>query len=523
MLNRKLDLHDVESFDIFHNKDIVLIDSLKIPELVRFFRADKFDSKFILTNDDFWVFNYSGGRNHLNFSKLNKYEKKLAKYFLVSYIQINTPSSLDEKLSAFNYLLRKLKEERLKISYINLKKILIQLANNQQGKYYYYLKFLTKILFLEGLTSFNQDLEYELEFITRPSSFNSNLYYQEYVDPIDYPLVSMIQKGFNELHYTLLHNDKSISSQTLLYSSILGLVYTTGLRPVQLSKLSVEDIQRDTRRETDQFSRYSVLIPYAKQARFVHARIAVKLPEEIAEIIFKYIDRFQLIPGGRLFDLGDKADQFCSQVINTQLYEFSPLSYKEAVLKGEMIQQKYSYSDFRHHVGYSLAMAGSTAEEIAYILGHSSTVTARHYIFSTPQLAQIRAQALGSNALYKQMIAMLLTGRLVNKKDWKDKKVIGNIGNKIHFDIGGCAYKDKCLLQPVRNCYGCMYFHPFIDADHSQVLESIQEEINDVIKLSDGIGISKNPLIRIHEATKFEIESVIARCSLANKENCNEF
>jgi hypothetical protein len=60
-----------------------------------------------------------------------------------------------------------------------------------------------------------------------------------------------------------------------------------------------------------------------------------------------------------------------------------------------------------------------------------------------------------------------------------------------------------------------MYFHPFIDANHNNVLESIQNEIN-LIKLSDGIGISRNPLIRVHESTKFEIESVIARCETQN-------
>ena len=120
--------------------------------------------------------------------------------------------------------------------------------------------------------------------------------------------------------------------------------------------------------------------------------------------------------------MGENAARFCSTAINTQLFAFSPESYRDAVLAREMIRQKYSFSDFRHHVGYSLAMAGSSAEEIAYILGHSSVVTARHYIFSTPQLAQIRAQALGRNTLYKQMIAMLLTGRLVYRQEWKQKK-----------------------------------------------------------------------------------------------------
>lgn len=326
-----------KSFNIFFNKDVSIIESLRIPPVVRFFRADKFDTKFIQTNDDFWIFYYSGERNYLNFSKLSEHEKKLAKYFLVSYIQMNSPSSLEDKLFSYNYLLKFLKENQLKLSFTNLKKVLIKLANSNLNNYYYSLKFLTKILFLENFTKFSEDLEYELEFIARPNSFNSHLFYQEYVDPIDYPLVSMIQKGFTELHHILQNNDNFISSQTLLSSSILGLVYTTGLRPVQLAKLSVDDIQRDTIRETDQFSRYSVLIPYAKQARFVHERIAVKLPEEIAEIIFNYIKRFKLLPGGRLFDIGDKADRFCSQIINAQLHEFSPPSYKEAVLKGEMI------------------------------------------------------------------------------------------------------------------------------------------------------------------------------------------
>lgn len=354
---------------------------------------------------------------------------------------------------------------------------MVDLAKADNSTYYYHFKFLVKLLFLENFSCFDLDHEYELEFLERPQAFNSKLYYQQYEDPIDYPIITMIQQGFSKLNHDIVNSNKDIDNQTLLYSSILGLVYVTGLRPVQLAKLSTKDIKIDTTRAIDQFHRYSILVPYAKQARYVHEKIAVKLPEEVAEICITYIERFNLSPKDKLFDLGENSASFCSKAINTQLFDFAPEAYRDAVLSGEMIKQKYSFSDFRHHVGYSLAMAGSSAEEIAYILGHSSVVTARHYIFSTPELAQIRAQALGKNSLYKQMIAMLLTGRLIYKKDWSGKKVLGNIGSKIHYDIGGCSYEDRCLFQPVRNCYGCMYFHPFIDANHSNVLESIQNEI----------------------------------------------
>ena len=501
-------------FIIFHDADLKLIESLHLPTIIRFHRADKFDSKFIQTTNDVWNFSYSGKKLHLNLSNFSTSEKKLAKFFLANYIQVNTPSALEAKLQAYTFAIKSLKTRKLKLDYQNAKSLLVDLAKADNSTYYYHFKFLVKLLFLENFSCFDLDQEYELEFLERPKAFNSRLYYQQYEDAIDYPLISMIQQGFIKLNQVIKDDFQGIDKQTLLYSSILGLVYVTGLRPVQLAKLSAEDIKIDTTRTADHFRRYSILIPYAKQARYVHEKIAVKLPEEVAEIIIAYIERFDLNQKDKLFDLGENSARFCSKAINTQLFDFAPENYREAVLSGEMIKQKYSFSDFRHHVGYSLAMAGSSAEEIAYILGHSSVVTARHYIFSTPELAQIRAQALGKNSLYRQMIAMLLTGRLVYKKNWLQKKVLGNIGSKIHYDIGGCSYEDKCLFQPVRNCYGCMYFHPFIDANHNHVLQSIQSEINDLIKLSDGIGVSKNPLIRVHESTKFEIESVITRCAL---------
>lgn len=57
-------------------------------------------------------------------------------------------------------------------------------------------------------------------------------------------------------------------------------------------------------------------------------------------------------------------------------------------------------------------MAGVSAEEIAYVLGHSSTVVANRYIAATPDLASIREQALCRNPAFKSMITLMLTGNL---------------------------------------------------------------------------------------------------------------
>lgn len=204
------------------------------------------------------------------------------KYFLANFIQTNTPSSLDVIFQAFIYAIKFLKRKLLTLNFHNLKSVLLNLAKINNHTYYYNLKFLVKLLFLEGFYGFDIDQEYELEFLERPKGFNSKLYYQQYEDPIDYPIITMIQQGFSKLNHNIVNSNKDIDNQTLLYSSILGLIYVTGLRPVQLAKLSAEDIKIDTTRTSDQFHRYSILIPYAKQARYVHEKIAIKLPEEVA-------------------------------------------------------------------------------------------------------------------------------------------------------------------------------------------------------------------------------------------------
>jgi len=111
-------------FLIFHDADLRLIESLYTPAIIKFHRADKFDSKFIQTSNEVWTFTYSGERIQLNFSKLLSSEIKLVKYFLASYIQTNTPSSLDVIFYAYIYAIKFLKRNHLKLNFHNLKSIL---------------------------------------------------------------------------------------------------------------------------------------------------------------------------------------------------------------------------------------------------------------------------------------------------------------------------------------------------------------------------------------------------------------
>ena len=105
------------------------------------------------------------------------------------------------------------------------------------------------------------------------------------------------------------------------------------MRPVQLSKLSVEDIKIDTYTEAGENMRYSIVVPYAKQGRFNHAKVSIKLPEEIATVILQYIKQFELPTNNQLFDLGNYAVTYCTTAINEQLFEFSPQEYSLIQIK----------------------------------------------------------------------------------------------------------------------------------------------------------------------------------------------
>lgn len=68
----------------------------------------------------------------------------------------------------------------------------------------------------------------------------------------------------------------------------------------------------------------------------------------------------------------------------------------------------------------------------------SSSLVVKHYIRATPALALIRAKN-SVLTLWQNMVAMMLTGKLVPSKEWEGRRVVGMVGDRLHYEIGGCA------------------------------------------------------------------------------------
>ncbi|NNQ66771.1 tyrosine-type recombinase/integrase [Escherichia coli] len=378
-----------------------------------------------------------------------------------------------------------------------------------------------KILCVDEFPGFTLDDYEDLELIPRPNSNDWNVY--QNIDNILAPCAkNMICKGLFEMAAAISRGRK-YNLVDLRNATVLGLSYVTGSRPVQLAKLAAGDFRIDTCNTATGLVRYSVLLPYAKQRHVTTDRLILALPPEIGALVKHYIDEARLLPTDKMFNMGGSAPKFVSQSISQTILSFSPQDYQFAVSCGEAALPSITSTDLRHNVGHSLAMQGASAEEIAHILGHSSLVVAKHYIRATPALALIRAKALGSNPVWQNMVAMMLTGKLVPSKEWEGRRVVGMVGDRLHYEIGGCARTDdECPFCEVRCCYGCLYYRPFLDGHHQGVLNSVSKEVDELIAVSDSVGNALNPLISIHETTQIEIKSVIARCHLHNVRGCGK-
>lgn len=493
------------------------LESLVIPRNIFLKSSSDFDDKHIHNEGDKWAFYYSGSKRYVYF-KLDELTNTLLKYFCFKYASTMFPTFLPvlshQWAQAFNYC-----RENGGFRLLTLRQYIE--SDDLDVRAFYSILFGLKILCSEEFPGFTLEDYEDLEFIPRPNAYNWEIY-QDIDNLLDPFKKNMISKGLFEMAAALARG-KCYEIGELKHAAILGLSYVTGARPVQLAKLAVRDLRLDTSNTGTGLIRYSILLPYVKQRHLTTERLLLAIPPEIGALIRHYVDRAQLLSDDKMFEMGVSAPAFVSQSIRQTILNFSPPDYQTAVACGKAALPSITPTDLRHSVGHSLAMQGASAEEIAHILGHSSLVVAKHYILATPALALIRAKALGSNPVWQNMVAMMLTGKLVPSKEWQGRRVIGMVGDRLHYEIGGCARTDdECPFCEVRCCYGCLYYRPFLDGHHQGVLDSISKEVDELIAVSDSVGNAHNPLISIHETTQIEIKSVITRCHLHNLRGCGK-
>ena len=490
-------------------KQKAFVDGLHLPEVMAINVAAKDDSPYVQTKSDRWEY-VRLGRIHVLIFDLTPELNKLLKILVIKYTSGHLAPMPSVRYTELKRAIRSLES----ISYETLYKWL-EVCAAGDGRGYFEIKSITRYLVRMGFPNFDID---DLESLVRlpvPPTNNPFLRYQDVEAAMPTHLKNLIVNRLVE--FGTPEGLSTLSDIALKDLSILAISYAVGCRPQQFAKLIGGSVKLHAINHNTGLKRYLISVPLVKQSTVTNSTTPVALSSEIGCIIDEYKKRFDIGDTDSLYPYnGDKNNSLSQQMyqsLNAALLFIQPDEVKSAIANNRMISPTYTLYDFRHNIGHSMAMLNASAEEIALVLGHVSTVAASYYIQATPDIALLKHKALGSNPVWRGMMGLLLTGYSIEEAEWDGYFVSGIIRGKLIKRVGGCERHLKlCHLQKVRSCYGCFYFRPFKNiSKHKEVLDIMTEELIDVVDVSqEGQGVL-NPLIDTATQTKNEIEMVINR------------
>ncbi|MBE4607448.1 hypothetical protein [Vibrio navarrensis] len=494
----------------FTSAQKAFINDLHLPAVLSIDVAAQDDTSHVQTKSDRWEY-VRLGRIHVLRFDLTPDWNKLLKLLVIKYTLGHLAPLPSVKFTELKSAIRSLE----RVSYGTFFKWMENRAATNTVRGYFEVKAITRYLVRMGFPDFDIDDLESLVRIPVPSTTDPFLRYQDIEAAMPTHFKNLIVNRLVE--FSTPEGLSALSDKELKDLSVLAISYAVGCRSQQFAKLIGGSVKLHAMNHKTGLKRYLIAVPLVKQSAVTDSATPVALSSEIGRIIDEYKKRFNIEDGDTLYPYnGDKDCPLSQQMhksLNDALLFIQPDDVKVAIANERMDYPTYTLYDFRHNIGHSMAMLNASAEEIALVLGHASTVAASYYIQATPDIALLKHKALGSNPVWKGMMGLLLTGYLVDETEWDGPFVSGIIRGKLIKRVGGCErHQKKCHLQKVRSCYGCFYFRPFRDiSKHREVLVIITEELIDVVDVSqEGQGIL-NPLIDTATQTKNEVEMVINR------------
>ena len=528
---------------LFTSEQVEWIDAIELPKTLFLMNAAEFDDQLLTLNSD-WRYRFSGANKAIlfatgrNFRGLSSSSIKLMKLLTVEYIKENSASGANWFAEGLATIFRELEAVSRESMIAKLRELVNKVDRNQSDNSHFYftlyaLRRLDRSNFFKS-TGDKGDLEDLLLEVPRPRNANWGRYQNlDLVIPDEVCL--MIENGvqlwasklcpkLETKESKIKHFEKlkkTVKVDVLRDCIIVGVIYYTGARPVQFGKMAGGDYVVDTMNQHGM--RYSFLVPYAKQPKLPLHRVRVAIPEELGKLITLYKHLEKIGDEDQLFPTKSASSAMVNKSIKNMLLKFSPKEIQEAVKTKGYKLPIYPATLFRHNVGHSMAMNGASATEIAYILGHTNYTVADKYIAATPEMADIREQALGRNPVFKNMMVLMLTGNLIHSSKWEGRRVAASIGGKLHHHVGGCKYKENiCPFSQGRACYGCLYFMPFTDGNHKAALDSFFDEIDETRNIADDTGQVHHPVMTELVRRKDHVLQVMARIEMVQAKEGNE-
>lgn len=168
--------------------------------------------------------------------------------------------------------------------------------------------------------------------------------------------------------------------------------------------------------------------------------------------------------------------------------------------------------DLRHSMAQRLVDAGSSQEELAAAMGHSSLRTGLVYFQASVNQAELVNKALGASELY-QTVLRIADRKFIDNEELASLRGDHQVGGVPHgipiSGIGGCSSgQTNCPYNPITACYGCPKFMPVRDMSlHEQVLKDFRSIV--LFFKEGGHGDMNSPAYLQLQRTIAEVQAVI--------------
>ena len=254
----------------------------------------------------------------------------------------------------------------------------------------------------------------------------------------------------------------SLENYTLIWMFI-----GTGLRPIQIAKMNVGDVQIS---EGPDGKEVTLNCPLAKGIKTVSNEYWLRrAPSVLADCLVRYLGERQAQPDEPLFDA--TSVNLSNRIIN----QFTRLDTWSERLEGPIPITPYR---FRYTLGTRALRQGADDFTVARLLTHRRTTSIQYYRASMPEMQKPISDAIGKEMDY---FARAFQGKLINDisertRSDEGEALIRDFMRLTGQTLGACGTCIDCHQNAPVACLTCVHFEPLESAPWEDLMAKLVED-----------------------------------------------
>lgn len=262
-----------------------------------------------------------------------------------------------------------------------------------------------------------------------------------------------INEHFEELALRVAEDPQGMPWPDLRAAAMLYWNYSNGFRPIQIAKLSTEDVRIRPGFDAHPTPTVAVRVTYVKQRHSRTKRFSVRrMRRTWTPIMAAWMQARSVPEVSAGFDRPRSLFGLPPQIVSREIIRYVT----------EITGVRRTPYDMRHTAAQRLADVGANRLLIAEFLTHDNINTANAYIENSPAQAEIVNRALGQSPVFQKLDSEIKRRSISASEHAQldpDQQVMNAPNGFPIIGIGGCRIGQSfCTKTPALACYTCPKF-----------------------------------------------------------------